>query len=269
MKCVSQVPVDWEYERVVMKVSDIASPDVTLGQRLPDKARVARMAKGYRPSLVRPPICARIKGRAGIHPADGGHTLAMLRELNVPTVAVDMHKGELSKEEFAALVARLNTERKALNAFEKFNAQRLGPAGDFPVAHQTFDVLKEFDFKLTDVRACIGDVQAVCSEGGPDRLRMVLTVIEKAFDAEPYAFRNSIPRALGDFFGRYGSRISMDHLVKRLKGYNIVAAAGDALAEGVRSGHTAGKRYTLLAEAIKRRYNTARPSGLKRLRLAS
>lgn len=262
-------PQDSEYERVVMKVSDIADPDISLGQRLPHPGRVKDMAKHYNPALVRPPVVAKVKGRVGYHPADGGHTIAMFKELNMDVIAVDLHKRELTKEEFAALVARLNTERRALTAWEKFHSQRLASEDAFPAAHALDSVLKDFKFKADDVKASIGDLLRMTIDGGPDRLRDVFNIISESFDGEGYAFRNSIPRALGDFFGRYGPKVNRAHLVKRLKGYNIVSAAANALSTGIKRGGTAGARFTILAEAIKRRYNTSRPAGVKRLRMAN
>jgi hypothetical protein len=254
------------------QLSEIDAPRPELGQRPVDQERVDAIVKAYNPDLDYPIVVAKVRGYKRYQIADGGHRFAAAKErakalgFKAEDAKMDvlLLDRELSVSEFAGLVADLNTKRKAMSAIEKFMSRIIAKEEN---AVAIAAILNDYKLKVgtgPENVTCARVLDDIYKDGGSERLRMALRLHTEAFNTgEPPSGMEL--RALGIFFSRYAKAVDMNHLVKRMKGFNLA----HAITLSARASASGGDRFSILAEKILREYNKNRPGGIKRLRAAS
>src|SRR5688572_5409763 len=174
MKNVS--PVAHDVRQV--QLSEIDAPRPELGQRPVDPERVDAIVKAYNPDLDYPIVVAKVRGYKRFQIADGGHRYAAAKDrakalgIKPDDAKIDvlLLDRELSVQEFAGLVADLNTKRKAMSAIEKF-LSRVIAREDNAVSINA--ILKDYNLKVgtgPENLTCARVLDDIYKDGGADRL---------------------------------------------------------------------------------------------------
>lgn len=186
-------------------------------QRELDAKRVDDMAKAFDPNLIGVPVVSRRPDGVVVR-IDGQHRIALLVAAGHgdDPIIMEVHEG-LSDIEEARLYFRLNNERRAVGAIDKFKSRIKFKD---PIALEIQLILKRNGCKITKSmqRGGVQAVQAIEWVYHRGNLDPVMQVLVAWLDSDPAAFDGMIIRAVSSFLTAVPSA-DPTHLSSRLEDY--------------------------------------------------
>lgn len=187
-------------------------------QRDLDEARAKRMAKAIAVERIGVPVVSqRTDGK--FVALDGQHRVAALRFANLDEpIMCDIQEG-LSLSDEAELYLLLNSDRKAVGAYDKFKARLV--AKD-PVALEIRAILTSCGLRIAKAQGanCICAIQALeFAHMHHKNLSQVLRVLVSWSDGDPSVYEGSLIRDVAHFLSQYPT-VDLKKLGERLQQFS-------------------------------------------------